>query len=188
MLFGNLDTSPAIPVLAREVDFRMHHPHMPGKTVVSSEFLLLNTKRTTDLLLISIMDGVFMSREIIWPPEDCIATLASGWIDALAFVLAILTTADNWRAFLLGAGSFMGKHMVFQLLSRLKTEFAAMMCACVATCIYGSRSLSWLWHVRVAHGALIFWSTTLLDRCVDIRTRGEKSWTSRNLSAGYGEG
>ena len=149
---------------------------MPDKGVVSTVSFVL-TNRTTDLLLLLIMDGVFMSREIIWPTEDYIATLASGWIDALAFVLAILTTADNWRAFL------MGKHMFFELLSRLKTAFAAMICACVATRIYESRSISWPLHVRVVvviiiiivvvvvYGALICWSTTLLTRCVDIRER-----------------
>ena len=81
-----------IPVLAREVDLRIRYPHMPGKGIISTEFLILNTNHTTDLLLLCIMDGVFMSREIIWPTKECIARLASCQVNALAFMWASLAT------------------------------------------------------------------------------------------------
>ena len=127
----------------------MYYPHMPGKGVVSTESLVLNTKYTTDLLLLWIMDGVFMSREIIWPTEGCIARLASCRVDAFAFVLASLT-ADTY-------GILVGKLMSLQLSSRPKAAVAAIICACVATRIYESRNVSWLLHVRVVvlHSALI---------------------------------
>ena len=71
--------------------------------------------------------------------------------------------------------------MFLQMSLRPKTARAAMICACVATRIYESRSVALLLHVRVGgaatviavvvHGALICWSTIVLTRRVDIREK-----------------
>ena len=72
--------------LALKVHLGMHDPHVSCKSVVSAEGLLLATELTSDLLLLTIVNSILVSRKIIWTTEDGIARLASAWIDARAFV------------------------------------------------------------------------------------------------------
>lgn len=51
----------AASVLAREVDFRMHHTHVSGQSVAPAESLLFHAKGTSDLLLADVVDGILVT-------------------------------------------------------------------------------------------------------------------------------
>jgi len=61
-----------------------------GESVVPAESLLLGTEVTPHLLLSRIVDGVFVSCEIVGSRENSIAGFAGGGIDPLTFVRPIL--------------------------------------------------------------------------------------------------
>jgi len=73
-------------VLAGEIDFRMHDAHVSGERVIPGEGLVLDTKRTANLLLAGIVNGVFMTGQVVRSRENGVARLSSCWIDALTFV------------------------------------------------------------------------------------------------------
>ena len=73
-------------MLAREVDLGMYHAHVSRERIISREGLLLDTEDTPDFLFSVVVNGAFVSRQIVWPREDTVAQLSSGRIDTLAFV------------------------------------------------------------------------------------------------------
>jgi len=72
----SVSTSPA-PVLGQINMSRMADPEMPGESIVPTKCLLLGTQMTPHLLLPRIVDGVFVSCEIVWSRENCVAGFAS---------------------------------------------------------------------------------------------------------------
>jgi hypothetical protein len=70
--------------------FRVHHSQVPCERIVPAEGLLLGAQRTVHLLLARVVDGVFVSREIVRPGEDGIARLSGRRIDSPAlFVIMV---------------------------------------------------------------------------------------------------
>jgi len=57
-------------VLSGEVESGMDDTHMPRQGIVAREGLFLSAYCTADLLLASVVDGVFVSGKVVWPRED----------------------------------------------------------------------------------------------------------------------
>jgi len=83
------------PVLSGKVDLGMDDTHMPRQGIVARKGLFLHAQRTADLLLASVVDGVFVPGEVVWPREDGVTWLASGRIDAIALVRTSLAVASE---------------------------------------------------------------------------------------------
>ena len=68
---------------------------MPGERIIPGKCLLLRAQVTPYLDLASVVNGVFVSGEIVGAREDGVAWLAGTGIDALAFVRARLGVAHG---------------------------------------------------------------------------------------------
>lgn len=86
------------PSLTLKIYFRVYHSHVSGQSVVSAESLLLATELTPDLLLLSIVDCVLMSGEIVRTTEDGVARFARARVDTRAFVWTRLRIASGKSA------------------------------------------------------------------------------------------
>jgi len=71
-------------VLAGEVDVGMDDAHVAGQSIASAERLLLRAEVAADLLLLPVVDGVFVAREVVRPGEDGVAGLAGARVDSVA--------------------------------------------------------------------------------------------------------
>lgn len=60
----------AASLLARPVDFGVHHSHMPGQCIIARESLFFGAQMTADLLLAGIVDRVFVPCQIVGSRED----------------------------------------------------------------------------------------------------------------------
>ena len=83
----------AASLLARPVDFGVHHSHMPGQCIIARESLFFGAQMTADLLLAGIVDRVFVPCQIVGSREDRIAWLSCRRIDPFALVWASLGVA-----------------------------------------------------------------------------------------------
>lgn len=131
-------------MLAGKLDVRVANPVMPRKRICSTERLLLGTHVTPDLLLASIVNRVFMSREVVGPGKDGIARLAGAGIDPFALVRSRLTVehaiGDCRRPYAIeGVGLSVPFALVLlQQRRRLESSSAAVIRARIRTPIRGS--------------------------------------------------
>ena len=68
----------------------MGHVEIAGEGIVTAKLSFLCTKMTANLLLICVVDGILVSREIIRSRKDGIAGLSCGGIKAVALVRSML--------------------------------------------------------------------------------------------------
>ena len=87
----------AASLLSRPIDFGVNHSHMPGQCIVAREGFLLGAQMTADLLLTSIVDRIFMSRQIIGPRKHGVARLPRRWVDPFTLVGSSLRVAGRRR-------------------------------------------------------------------------------------------
>lgn len=66
---------------------------MARQRIVPAESLLLGTVWTMHLLLARVVDGVFVSCQVVWAGEDCVTRLSRGWVDSLALMRTSLRIA-----------------------------------------------------------------------------------------------
>lgn len=78
-------------MLAWEFHVRMAYPVMPGKSVCAAECLLFRTKVASHLLLAGVVDGIFVTCEIVGSGEDSVARLVRAWVDSITTVRTGLT-------------------------------------------------------------------------------------------------
>ena len=79
--------------LARKVDIGMYHSHMSGEGIVPRKCLLLRAQTATNFHLAIVVNGIFVSREVIRARELSVAGLAGRRIDPLTLVRASLIVA-----------------------------------------------------------------------------------------------
>lgn len=77
---------PSPSVLSRKVDLRVHNPHMPCQCIVARKSLFLNTQCTANFLLAPVVNGVFVSCQVVRTRKNGVARLPGRWVDALALV------------------------------------------------------------------------------------------------------
>jgi len=73
-------------MLSRKIDLGMHDAHMPRQRIAAAEGLLLGAQLAAYLLLLCIVNGILVSREIVRSREDGVARLAGARVDAVASV------------------------------------------------------------------------------------------------------
>lgn len=77
--------SPAT-LFARPIHFGVHNTHVSGKRIIAAKCLLLGTEMTPHFLLACVVDGIFMTGQIIRPGENRVAGLPSRRVDSLTAV------------------------------------------------------------------------------------------------------
>jgi hypothetical protein len=63
---------------------RMNDSQVPRERIVPAEGFLLGAQRAVHLLLARVVDGVFVSCQVVGPGEDCVTWLSGRRIDSLA--------------------------------------------------------------------------------------------------------
>lgn len=64
-------------LLASPINFRMDSTHVPGKCVNAWENIAVNTRIAANSLFATVVDGIFMSSEIIGATEYRVASVSS---------------------------------------------------------------------------------------------------------------
>lgn len=77
-------------MLARKFKVRVTYAIVPSQCICAAKCLLFGADVATHFLLPPVVDGVLVARKIIGAGEDCIARLASAWVDSFALVRARL--------------------------------------------------------------------------------------------------
>lgn len=76
----------------------MHDPHMAREGVVAAECPLLAAVLTADFVLLAVVDGVFVPRQVVGSAENSIARLPGSRIGAVTLVRARLAVSGQYLA------------------------------------------------------------------------------------------